>query len=316
MKFHSAPKLLRKYSKDRSIYSIKPSLIAFPRTEKEIVSITKYARKYRLPVTPRGGGTGLSGACIGKGIIIDFSKHFNRIVKIGEVTRVQSGVLIKKLRPAVEGKGFMLPSSPLYEYSAIGGNVNTRSVGPMTMKYGSIDKQIKSLRGILADGRILDTSKTIPKDIMKKISLLQKQIKKDKIVDYIRKRPTLAGGYNLKALLEYKRINDVITHLIVGSTGTLLLLTEIELSLPRFKKLTDLYLLHFKDFNSLQKVMNSLLKKGVASVEYVGNESLELWDKRYHKKGAVAGLIVGFEKKTDVSKILKKAFSAKKNSSK
>jgi len=311
MKLHSEKEFLEKYSKDRSIYKIKPKYVAFPKTEEEIIKILVFARRKRISVTARGGGTGLSGAAIGRGIVISFEK-FNKILKTGRITRTQSGVLINKLRPTVRKAGYMLPSSPLHEYCAIGGNVNTRYVGPRTIKYGSTDKQIKSLRGILADGRILDTSKIIPKDIAKKISLLQEQIKKDKIADYIKKRPALAGGYNLKALFEYKGINDVITHLIVSSTGTLLLLTEIELSLPRFKKLADLYLLHFKDFNSLQKVMNSLLKKGAVSVEYAGKEALELWNERYHKKDAVAGLIVGFEKTTDVSEILKNTLSTKK----
>jgi len=181
-----------KYSKDRSIYQIKPKIVLLPKSEREVQIIVERARKHKLSITPRGGGTGLSGAAIGKDIIIDFSKYMNKIFTIGKKTRVQSGCLLKKLKPKVEKKGYMLPSVPLHGDCAIGGNVNTRSVGPRSVKYGVIDKQIVSLCGVLSDGRIINTNKKIPKDIKEKIQKLQKKIKKDKsFVKFLKKRPML-----------------------------------------------------------------------------------------------------------------------------
>jgi len=306
MKYHRESKILTKYSQDRSIYQIKPSYVAFPKSEKELIEITKFARKNKLPITARGGGTGLSGAGIGKGIIIDFSKHFTKTYKIGKITRVQSGILLKKLRPLIEKKDYMIPSVPLHGDCAIGGNVNTRSVGPGTLKYGTIDTLVKSVRGILADGRILDTSKKIPKDIKEKILNLQKQIKKErKLIQYLKNRPFVAGGYNLKAFIKYKKVNDIITHLVVSSTGTLMLLTQVEFKLPKKKAIKDLYLLYFKNFNSLQNTMNKLLKLNPVAMEYAGKIALDLWNKKYHHEDAVGVLIVGFETKKNIDKIIK-----------
>jgi len=310
MKLYSTQKLLNKYSKDRSIYQIKPKYVVFPRSEKDVIEIVNFARKQRLPITPRGGGTGLSGAGIGKGIIIDFSKYFTKIYKIGKITRVQSGSLLKKLRPKIEKAGYMLPSTPLHEDCAIGGNINTDSIGPRTLRYGTMDKQVKSLRGILADGRILDTSKSnkIPDDIKEKILKLQKKIKKEKsLIKYLKSRPLVAGGYNLLSFIDYKDPEDIITHLIVSSTGTLLLLTEVTLKLPKYKEFDDVYLIHFLDLENFQTSLNNLIKNNVTSVEYAEKETLEFWAKEFRNNKAEFTMIAAFEDHKDINKIVKGA---------
>ena len=253
MKYYSRSRILDKYSRDRSIYRIIPSLVAFPKTEEDLIQITNDAREKKLSITPRGGGTGLSGAGIGKGIIVDMTKYFTKIYKVGSITRVQSGILLKKLRPKVEKSGYYLPSVPLHGECAIGGNVNTNSVGPKTVKYGTMQNQVKSVRGVLADGRILDTSKKIPSDIAERIIKLTKQIRKDKIlVKFLKKRSPIGGGYDLNSFLKYKNVNDIITHLVVSSVGTLIILTEVTMKLPKYKELENLYLIHFKSYDDLQ----------------------------------------------------------------
>jgi len=312
MKFYSTPGLLDKYSRDRSIYQIKPKYVVFPKNERDIISIVNFARKRRFPITARGGGTGLSGAGIGKGIVIDFSKYFNKIFKIGAITRMQSGVLIKKLRPRIEKEGYMLPSVPIHGECAIGGTVNTRSIGPRTLRYGTMDKQVKSLIGILPDARILDTSKRIPEDIKEKIINLKKKIKNEKsLIKYLKSRPLVAGGYNLLSFVDHKDPKDIITHLIVGSVGTLLLLTEVTLKLPKYKVFSDVYLIHFHDLENFQKSLNSLIKNGVTSLEYVEKETLAFWAKEFRHKEAGFTMIAAFETQKDINRIVKKALEIK-----
>lgn len=308
MKFYSGKRLLDKYSRDKSIYKIRPSSVVFPKSEKEVIEIVRFAQRKNLYITPRGGGTGLSGAAIGKGIIIDFSKYLNKTFKIGEITRTQSGILLKKLRPLVEKKGYLLPSVPLHGDCTIGGNINTRSVGPKTLYYGTIDNQVKSLRGVLADGKILDTSKQIPEYIVKKVFNLQKKIKKEKaLITYLMKRPFIAGGYNLKSLLKFKKIEDIINHIIVGSTGSLLLLTEVEFKLPKFKGEEYLYLIHFENINSLQTILNRLLLNNPVSMEYLDSITLNELDKKYRNKNSIGAILVGFEKNKNIGKLIKGA---------
>jgi len=316
MKLYRTSKILKKDSRDRSIYSIKPRFVFFPKSENDLIELVKYARKENLSIIPRGGGSGLSGAAIGKGIVVDFSKYLNKAIKIGPTIRVQSGMLLKKLRPLLDKK-YTLPSVPIHDYAAIGGNVSTRSIGPRTLKYGTMDKQVKSIRGVLADGRILDTSKTIPKDIKEKVIKLKNQIKKEKrLIKYLKSRPLIAGGYNLKAFLEHKRVNDVITHIIVGSSGTLILLTEVELKLPIYKKIKDLYLAHFKDFDSVQDAINRIIKAGATSIQYIGKEALNVLEKRYQHKDAIGVLIISFENHKNIKRIVKNALQIRYISSK
>ena len=304
MEYHNDKKLIEKYSRDRSIHCVKPSFVTFPRSEKDLIELMHFAKKKNIPITPRGGGTGLSGAALGKGIIVDFSKHFTKITQMGSVTKAQSGVLVKYLRPLIEKHGYMLPSVPLHGSCSIGGNVNTRSVGPRSLKYGTIDKQVNSVRGIMSDGRILDTSHSIPHDVEEKIIDLQKQIKNEKqLLKYLNNRPPLAGGYNLKALLTYKSVNDIITQLIVGSVGTLMMLTQVELFLPKYKEIKDLHLLYFNDFDTLQDSLDKILQLDPAAVEYADKEIFSLWDTKYHHPDAVAVLIVGFESDIQLDEI-------------
>ena len=314
MKLYSNSALLEKYSRDRSIYQIKPKYVCFPKNESDLIEIVRFAKQNKVPIIPRGGGTGLSGSAIGKGIVIDFSKYFTKIYKIGKITRVQSGILLKELRPKLEKAGYMLPSVPLHGYCAIGGNVNTRSIGHRTLKYGTMDKQVKSVRGILADGRILDTSseKKIPNVIKENILKLRNKIKKEKaLIEYLKSRPLVAGGYNLLSLINNKKTNDIITHLIVGSVGTLLLLTEVSLKLPKYKEFDDVYLIHFKDLDCFQKTLNNLIKNKVTSVEYAEKENLELWAREFRHPEAKYTMIVAFENHKDIKKIVIGALETK-----
>jgi len=303
MKLYTKKEVREKYSKDRSPYKIKPAMVAFPNSEQDVKEIVNHARKKKMSITARGGGTGLSGAAIGKGIVIDFTKRMNKIFSAGKTSHVQSGTKLKQLTSKLRKKNYFLPSVPLYQESAIGGNINTSTIGPRTVKYGLINKRVKSLRGILADGRVLDTAKTIPADIAQKLRKIQKAIQKDKnLKAYLKTRPFAAGGYNLNAFFN-KNINKVVKDLIIGSTGTLILLTEIVLKPEKYKKLKDLYLLYFKTYDDAQKALNKVLKMGVATIEYAGKETLELWGKAYKEKNAVCAIIVGFETKKNIKNI-------------
>jgi len=301
MKLLTNKMLLNKYSRDKSVYQIKPSFVTFPKSEEEVIEIAHFARHHKIPLHPRGGGSGLSGSALGKGIVIAFSRNLNKIIKIAPTTVVQSGCLLSKFRPKVQKAGYMLASSPLHNDCAVGGNVSTDSVGPRSIKYGTFGSLLTSLRGVLVDGRVIDTAKKIPNDLEDKLLALQKEIRKDKkTLSHIKSRPYVAGGYNLKAFL-HKDIKNIITDLVTSSVGTLILLTELRLKLPRFKSITKLYIAYFNDYDSLQKVLNRALKSGAVTIEYLGKDSMDVWNKRYQYSGAVAALILGFEEKVDLN---------------
>ncbi len=161
----------------------------------EVSEILKYANKNNIPITPRGAGTNLVGSTvpISGGIIIDLSK-MNRILELDEdnmTITVEPGVLLEDLQEYVEGKGFFYPPDPGEKKSSIGGNISTNAGGMRAVKYGVTRDYVRGLEVVLSDGRILNVG--------------GKQVKD-------------ASGLSIK-------------HLLIGSEGTLAIITKCILRL-------------------------------------------------------------------------------------
>ena len=94
---HSDAATLKKFSRDMSSYRILPALVVEPKDEDDLISTLRFARDEGLGIVPRSGGSDLSGASIGPGIIINFKKHFNQVVSVGEETVTKPGVVLDNL---------------------------------------------------------------------------------------------------------------------------------------------------------------------------------------------------------------------------
>src|SRR5579885_2837054 len=126
------------YSVDASSYKLKPQVITFPRNEEDVTKIIRFVKKHHIPVTPRGGGTGLVGGALGKGIILDM-RNFNKI-KIGKnhVT-VGSGVYKGHLDKILQKHDrFIGPDPSIGPFCTIGGMIGNNSSGIHSLKYGSV----------------------------------------------------------------------------------------------------------------------------------------------------------------------------------
>ena len=173
-----------------------PLAVAFPATTDEVSAILRLATEHRIPVVPRGEGTGLSGGAAGvEGALTMVLSRMNRILEIDRdnlVAVVQPGVLNADLKAAVAAQGlFYAPDPASYEICSIGGNIGTNAGGLCCVKYGVTRDAVLSLEIVMADGRVLRT-----------------------------------GGRNVKDVAGYS-----LTHLVVGSQGTLAIVTEATLRL-------------------------------------------------------------------------------------
>jgi glycolate oxidase len=173
-----------------------PMAVALPDTTAQVATIAWLATKHRVPLVPRGAGSGLSGAS--GGIANGLTVAFTRMNKILEIDRanllavVQSGVINADLKKAVEKHGLYYPPDPAsYEICSIGGNIGTNAGGLCCVKYGVTRDAVLGLEVVLADGTVLRT-----------------------------------GGRNVKDVAGY-----ALTHLFIGSQGTLGLVTEATLRL-------------------------------------------------------------------------------------
>ncbi len=210
-----------KYGKDHTErLHYNPSVVVKPRKPEEISALMKLANAHLIPVTPRGAGTGLSGGALPHlGGLVIAMERFNSILDIDErnlQVTTEPGVITEMLQDAVKEKGLFYPPDPASKGSCfIGGNISENSGGPKAVKYGVVKDYVLNLEVVLPNGEIIWTGSNILKN---------------------------ATGYN-------------ITQLIVGSEGTLGIVTKIVLRLiphPKFD------LLMLAPFNSLEKASDAV----------------------------------------------------------
>ena len=169
--------------------------LAFPLSTEEVSGVLRYAHEHQIPVTPRGAGTNLVGSTVPLqgGIILDLSR-MNRILELDRDTltvTVEPGILLQDLQAYVEGEGLFYPPDPGEKASSLGGNISTNAGGMRAVKYGVTRDYVRGLEAVLCDGTVLRVG--------------GKQVKD-------------ASGLSLK-------------HLLIGSEGTLAVITKCVLRL-------------------------------------------------------------------------------------
>lgn len=198
-----AQRLVYSYDATPNVQAL-PDLVLAPRSTQEVVNIVNVCREEKIPIVPRGSGSNLCAGTvpIAGGVVLLF-KHMNRILEVDEdnlTVTVQPGVITQNLIEAVERRGLFYPPDPSsMKISTIGGNINENSGGLRGLKYGVTADYVMGLEAVLANGEIIRTGGKLAKDV---------------------------AGYNL-------------TQLLVGSEGTLAIITEATLKLipkPESKK--------------------------------------------------------------------------------
>jgi len=267
---HSDASTLEKFSRDMSAYRILPALVVEPKSEEDVVKAVQFTRDEGLSIVPRSGGSSLSGASIGPGIILNFKKYLNQPIVVDEETVVQPGMILANLVDQLKDHNLMLPAIPSSNaICALGGNIGTRAVGPKTAKYGTLDTFVTALRFITARGEVVDTTRSLPDYLETGLRKIQQKYLVDEasraIVD---RRPYIAGGYNLKAFEKYSDMGDLAAHLLVGSIGTLGIVTEIRLKLIRQRTSKGTLVAHFRDYDEFTDASLRLKELDPAALEY------------------------------------------------
>ena len=162
---HSDP--LRRYmlSTDGSIFQEMPAIVVYPKSDRDVVETVTYAATLPgrgLSVHARGAGSGLTGAAIGNGIVLDFTKYMNRLILLDESRRLfvcEPGYRFGELEEMLKGKGLFFPPDPSSgEYATFGGMFGTNASGAHSVKYGNVSDYVVDADMVLASGETLKLS--------------------------------------------------------------------------------------------------------------------------------------------------------------
>ena len=274
------------FSKDASVYKVSPQVVVFPKDSKDVQALVNFVAEkvshgFNLSLTPRAAGTDMSGGDLSESIVVSFTKYFNHIRKIGkDYAVVEPGVYYRDFEKAAKKKKLLLPSYPASkDLAALGGIVANNSGGELNLLYGKTERYIQEVKMVLADGQETTFKPLTMAELEKKkhAAGLEGEIY-TKMFDLIDQNYALlqsakpkvsknsAGYYLWNVYDKAKGIFD-LTKLIVGSQGTLGLMTEFKLKLVKPKTREHLLVVFLNDMHQLPGIVNHLLKFKPQSIE-------------------------------------------------
>ncbi len=283
------------YSHDASMFEIEPKLIACPLDESDVEILVKTVNKLKhitkdLSLTARSGGTCMSGGAINDSVIVDFGKHFTRLQDpSGDSIEAQPGVYYRDFEAATLAKGLLMPSFPASrEICMIGGMVNNNSGGELSLRYGKTEDYIEELRVVFGDGKIYTVKPLNKKQLEAKIAQkdfegnLYKQVFElvDKNYDLLQNaKPKVtknSTGYNLWDVWDKETEVFDLTKLIVGSQGTLGLVTDTKFKLVKHEPFSGVLVCFLKNIDNLGEVINTVMPHHPSSFESFDNYTIGL----------------------------------------
>ncbi len=281
-----------RYATDASIYQMMPAGVVIPACQQDIQTTIAIAREFETPITARGGGTSQCGQTVNSGLIIDNSRHFNQLLELDVPNRrcvVQPGIVLDELNRLLKPHGLWFPVDvSTASRATIGGMAANNSCGQRSIHYGTMRNNVHAIDAIVPNGDALrfeevhislDGITGYKRELYKNLLTLAAND-----ADNIKQRfPNVlrrVGGYNIDALLPSSTsINSTIvnmSHLLVGSEGTLAYSTAIELKLSPLPVDRVLGVCHFPSFYQAMDATQHLVELGPHAVELVDNTMIQL----------------------------------------
>jgi FAD/FMN-containing dehydrogenase/Fe-S oxidoreductase len=270
------------YSTDASVYQIEPLGVVVPRSAEGVSQAVTLAARHGVPITPRGGGTSQAGQAIGAGLVMDTSKHLNRILEInaGERwARVQPGVVLDDLNAALRPFNLRFaPDVSSASRATVGGMMANNSSGARSVLYGKTLDHVREQQVVLADGRLahlrpltaaqLDQARQ-GDSIEARAYRVVPELGRRHAAEIDRRFPKIlrrVGGYNLDEFVDADRPVD-LTRIMVGSEGTLGFIVEARLGLVPLPASKAVLTIEFDELLDALGATPLILKHGPSAVE-------------------------------------------------
>lgn len=285
------------YSHDASLFQLKPQMVVYPKNPDDVSAIVKYVNSNKasqpgLSITGRGSGTDMSGGAINDSIIIDFKKYFTKVELIDpkqKISRLQPGVMFKDFDERAKQKGVLMPTYPASrDLCTVGGMVANNAGGEKSIEYGKAEDFVNELDVVFADGvertvRPLNkselTKKMQQKDFEGKVYREIFQLIENNYDTIKAAEPKVSKdstGYHLWRVWDREAGIFDLTQVIVGSQGTLGLVTNIEFRMTHARSDEGLLVIFMKDIKPLGKLIKAVVAKKPSRFESFDDNTLLL----------------------------------------
>jgi FAD/FMN-containing dehydrogenase/Fe-S oxidoreductase len=284
------------YATDASVYQIVPLMVAFPATADDVAAAVRVCGQFGVPITARGGGTSQAGQPIGAGVILDCSRHLDRVLEINpdeRWARVEPGCVLDDLNLAL--KPYRLQFAPDISTSnraTIGGMIANNSSGARSVLYGKTIDHVLELNAVLSDGSLVHLLPLTVPDLEARCSQQDlegacyrviRRLAAQHAEEIDRRFPKImrrVGGYNLDAFVPAREPGPAgtdfnLARLFVGSEGTLGFTVEAKLKLVELPRARATLVVEFSDLLEALAATPLILEHAPAAVEVIDQYILD-----------------------------------------
>ena len=288
------PLTVAMYASDASLYQIAPLGVFFPRHRDDLVTVARYCAEMHIPLVARGAGTGVAGESLGRGLLVDFSRHMRRIEAIqSETIRVQPGMVCDRLNRVLRPLGRYFPPDPAgFGVTTIGSMLALDATGSHSVRVGSTRDHVRSLDVVLAGGEVIEagdeplellTAPLQPRDGKSDPNLKRTLV--GKLADLLREHATLIQerqpvglrnrcGYGLRGVLTDTHLH--LGRMLVGSEGTLGLFTSALLHTAPLPAHRGVALLLFSELEAATRAVLAIAPQQPSACDLLDRRLLSL----------------------------------------
>ncbi len=289
------------YSTDASIYQVQPYAVLIPGTREDVHAAVETAVEFGVPILPRASGSSLAGQTVGEAIVIDFTRHLDRILEIDPVerrARVEPGVILGALNDHIRPLGLQFGPDPASaNRAAIGGVVSNNATGAHSILYGMTADHVHEMNVILSDGSRARLGPVSVGEVLDRAGVDDHEARVYDGIHRLCSDPTnlatirdgtprhwrRCGGYNLDRFagdgVAFRIPSDDrfnLSRLVCGAEGTLAVIEDVTLDLVSIPTATSLAIIHFDNLHAALSAVPVVLETGPSAVELLDNLGMSL----------------------------------------